>query len=132
MTLNEKISILEAMCPGCRFFVKDNVIHITEYGRGFVVYEEGARRASYEEMKGEWPDCWFDFEISNRKGEPIPTLEPDEKYQVICPIHGHVIIGYGNYHDQMRKPDMGWYCPICGETALFDDESYESHREGEN
>jgi len=121
--MEEMVAELEALCPGCKFSVeKDdllgNVIRIIEYGRAFVVCLDE------EEYNAEE---WFRYEIDRRKGKPIPRLEPDEKYRVICPICGPVVIGYGGYHDQMNRPDMEWFCPLCGSTAMFDDETYEAY-----
>jgi len=123
--MEQMIAELERLCPGCRFWVEadellGNVIRIVEYGRAFVVCLDDEDYTAKE---------WFQYEINRRKDKPIPSLEPDEKYQIICRGCGPVIIGYGGYHDQMNRPNMGWFCPICGSAAMFDDETYEAYLE---
>jgi len=121
MTIEEQIEQLESRCPGCSFSVEERdhlpIIRINEYGRGFTV-DLFQMQITAEQ--------WFQDEIDKRPLEDAPPLMPDGKYRVNCPYHGNVIIGYGNYMDQMAKADDGWYCPQCGHRASFDDETYEN------
>lgn len=114
---------LEKRCPGCTFkivevgYIDGPAIRIMEYGRPFIV--------DLDKM-GWTAEEWFQHEIDQRPLDEIPGLMPDEKYRVNCPRCGNVVIGYGNYFDQMNKPDDLWYCPQCGGRANFDDETYEN------
>ncbi|MCK4451730.1 MAG: hypothetical protein KAX26_14185, partial [Anaerolineae bacterium] len=104
----------------CKFTVEADPpkIHIVEYGRKFTVdltkLDETARE-------------WFKTEIERHPASDIPPLQPDEKYQVICENCGPVILGYGRYRDQLARPNITWFCPICGGYAKFDDEIYENY-----
>jgi hypothetical protein len=64
MTLDEKIMELERLCPGATFKVEgegdEALIKIDEFGRGFTVRKEWA------DLEGDWPECWFDYEIAHR------------------------------------------------------------------
>jgi len=122
--MEKLIKDLEARCPGCTFEVvsgdikPDEYIRIMEYGRPF--------RVDLLEL-GITAEKWFQDEIDRRPLEEAPTLEPDDKYRVNCPVCGNVVIGYGNYRDQLAKPDDRWYCPQCGNVASFDDDAYEEY-----
>ena len=119
-TIDQLIQELEQRCPGCSFCVSDDRarIHIIEYGRKFTVDLT---------RLGETAETWLKTEIERHPLADILPLEPDEKYQVICPNCGPQVLGYGRYRDQLGNPDAGWYCPICGENAIFDDETYETY-----
>lgn len=121
MELQEMITELEQRCPGCSFNVEPGYVKIKEYGRGFTV----------DLGKLDWTAKeWFEFELTRRPVEETPPLRPvrpDEKYRILCPRCGPVVIGYGNYFDQMNKPNKLWYCPRCGGRAAFDDENYENY-----
>lgn len=45
-------------------------------------------------------------------------------YAVICPNHGLQFLSESDYLDQLNKPDDKWTCPVCGNTAQWDDECY--------
>ena len=126
MTIENQIKELERRCPGCTFevvgghFRPDEKIRIVEYGRPFTV--------DLLEM-GISAEKWFQDEIDKRPLEEAPPLMPDEKYRVNCSRCGNVVIGYGNYMDQMWKADDFWYCPTCGGRASFDDEAYEGWKD---
>jgi len=126
MTLDKKIKELERRCPSVSFALDvrdgETVIAITEFDKDFVVREEWAG------LEGVWPVNWFDFELSKRPAD-VPDQPSNEKYCVLCSRCGKVPLGYGNYCRQMMKPDQHWYCPRCGGTAEFDDETYESYME---
>lgn len=38
---------------------------------------------------------------------------------------GPVDLTYEQYDYQMDRPDQGWYCPLCGGIADFDDDFFE-------
>ena len=118
--IDNLIAELKQRCPGCTFTVEPNPpkVRIVEYGRKFTV-----DLTKLEETAEEW----FKTEIERHPTSNILPLQPDEKYQVICPHHGQVILGYGRYRDQLARPDAGWFCPICGEIAEFDSETYENY-----
>lgn len=120
MNIEETITELERRCPGCSFKVDTESmrIHIIEYGRRFVVSLERCCMSAEE---------WFERELEKHPADEAPVLEPDEKYRVICPRCGIVVIGYGNYFDQLNRPDHLWYCPQCKGRATFDDEQYENY-----
>lgn len=46
-------------------------------------------------------------------GDSVPGQEP-------C---GHVELSAGQYAKQLGRPDSLWYCPRCGSTADWDDDS---------
>ena len=128
--IDELIKELEQRCPGCTFCVRPGVqakgrrprvgpaVIITEYGRRFVV--------DLDELE-ETAEQWFKAEIKRHPLDKAPPLEPAEKYRIICPRCGVVIIGYGSYRDQTSNPDAGWFCPTCGGDADFDTKNYESY-----
>ncbi len=122
MNLREMIAELERRCPGCFFEVKPGYVHISEYGRGFTVnLEENDLTAR------EWFEYELEYELARKPADAGLVLKPAEKYRIICPMCGIVVIGYGNYFDQMNQTGQFWYCPQCGRRATFDDENYESY-----
>jgi len=116
--MDDLIKELERRCPGCSFTAEPSMICILEYGRKFVVPLDEVGMTAKE---------WFQSEIDRRPLDEVPPPEPDEKYKVHCHLCGSVVIGYGNYRDQMRQANARWYCPQCGGFASFDDENYESY-----
>jgi len=120
--VDQLIKELEQRCPGCSFRVEDDPpkIHIMEYGRGFIV--------DLTDL-GETAEEWFRREIEAHPANEA-SLEPDEKYKVICENCGPVVLGYGKYRDQLARPDAGWFCPVCGGDAIFDSETYETYQDG--
>lgn len=115
---------LQQRCPGCTFTVETAPpeVHIVEYGRKFTV--------DLTDL-GETAEEWFKREIECHPADEVLSLQPDEKYKVICPWCGPVVLGYGRYRDQLARPDIGWYCPTCGGTAAFDSKTYENYPEPE-
>lgn len=47
------------------------------------------------------------------------------KPAIICNDHGFVELSDEDYQVQLAAADDVWKCPICGESAAFDDESVE-------
>ncbi len=45
---------------------------------------------------------------------------------VICPEHDQVFLTLEQYEYQMDRPNRGWICPKCGDSAQFDDEFFEA------
>jgi len=64
-SLSEKIAHIEAMRPGCKLGIvgegDEAVIQISEFGNPFIVRKEWAK------LEGEWPECWFDYEIARKQ-----------------------------------------------------------------
>lgn len=59
-----------------------------------------------------------------------PPLK-DTPYQIICHEHGQVMLTETEYNRQMRDPNALWKCPICHQTAEFDDSHFENKLEEE-
>lgn len=118
--LAELIKKLEQRCPGCSFAVETDPpqVRIVEYGRKFIVDLD---------RLGETAEQWFKTEIERHPPDDALLLQPNGKYRVICENCGPVVLGYGRYVDQLRNPDIGWFCPDCGGDACFDTETYESY-----
>lgn len=115
MNLREMVEELERRCPGCSFNVDlVNYVLIDEFGRSFAVDLE---------KLGQTAEEWFGSELDRH------SFRPPEMYRVICPRCGTVVIGYGNYLQQVHQADQLWHCPQCGGQAIFDDESYEIYME---
>lgn len=118
--IDSLITELEQRCPGCRFTVEAEPpkVCIVEYGRRFT--------ADLNKL-GETAEEWLRAEIERHPVSDILPLQPDEKYRVICSWCGPVVLGYGKYRDQLTKPNISWFCPICGGLAKFDSETYENY-----
>lgn len=50
----------------------------------------------------------------------------DTPYQIICHEHGKVMLTEAEYMRQMKQPNALWKCPICHQSAEFDDAHLES------
>lgn len=53
-------------------------------------------------------------------------------WAVICRMHGRVYLTNMQYNNQLDRPDSLWMCPICGESASFDDANYEEQSGEDN
>jgi hypothetical protein len=42
--------------------------------------------------------------------------------RVTCPTHGLVYLSEEQYQEQLNNVDAPWHCPLCKETAEFDDD----------
>lgn len=51
--------------------------------------------------------------------------EKPTPYAVHCPHHGLCYLTHEEYGRQMSLPDSKWACPVCNETASWDDAIYE-------
>ena len=61
------------------------------------------------------------------QGPPQPDIsEVPTPWAVICCDHGRVFLSYHEYVRQMNRPDSVWICPACGDSAGFDDETFET------
>lgn len=47
------------------------------------------------------------------------------KYAVVCREHGTVPLTEAQYHEQMGIPSAIWKCPVCDQSASWDDRTYE-------
>ncbi len=122
MISQNKIDELTRLCPGCEFEVRqDQTIRILEYGQPFIVDLIELAIST---------DQWFDDEIAKRS--ELAELIPDEPFNIFCSQCGKVNIGHSNYSDQMNRANDKWYCPSCGNTATFDDDSYEAYYDKSN
>ena len=52
------------------------------------------------------------------------TLSP---FAVICKEHGRQLLTEKQYLDQLCRPYNRWYCPVCTDVAVWDDDWYEEH-----
>jgi hypothetical protein len=52
-------------------------------------------------------------------------------WAVICRQHGKQFLTHEEYQYQMNRPDSLWMCPICGESAWWDDDNYEAYENQE-
>lgn len=43
---------------------------------------------------------------------------------VICALHGQVVLLDEEYDYQLARADRGWGCPLCGQSATWDDDNY--------
>lgn len=48
-------------------------------------------------------------------------------WQVICPVHGPMMLTREQYMAQLSAADSLWVCPSCGRAAEWDDDNYEAH-----
>ncbi len=47
-------------------------------------------------------------------------------YAVLCDDHGQQFLTEKEYVHQMRRSNALWRCPICGESAYWDDDEYDA------
>ena len=73
--------------------------------------------------------------IGLNRGNVVTSPIPDSivKYAVICAGDtfgkscGVVALDDKGYERQMTNPDAFWYCPECGSSADWDDDTYERY-----
>jgi hypothetical protein len=51
---------------------------------------------------------------------------PDSKYGILCRTCGPQGLTYENYMDQLAAADSLWACPVCRQSADFDECRYEA------
>lgn len=51
---------------------------------------------------------------------------PRTPYAVLCDDHGQQFLTAKEYDRQTKRPDVRWHCPMCGESAYWDDDEYEA------
>lgn len=51
--------------------------------------------------------------------------KPNPWAKVLCYEHGPQGLTYDQYMCQLADADHPWTCPVCGESAVFDDSAYE-------
>ena len=49
----------------------------------------------------------------------------DDGHRVLCDECGSQGLTEEEYRRQMLKPDSFWQCPVCRDSAEWDDDSYE-------
>lgn len=52
-------------------------------------------------------------------------------YAVLCDEHGQRFLTVKQYDHQMSRPDSLWMCPVCGDSAYWDDGNYEEYLDAE-
>lgn len=53
-------------------------------------------------------------------------------YAIRCPNHGQVFLTKEGYDVQMNRANSRWACPMCGESASWDDNNYDAFNEEQN
>jgi hypothetical protein len=54
---------------------------------------------------------------------------PPSPYAVICIQHGHgqQFLTHDQYMTQVMHPNSRWTCPVCNDTAEWDDDNYDKY-----
>ena len=63
-----------------------------------------------------------DIGLTWRLTAPTCTVTP---WAVICRNHGQQFLTEEQYERQLDRPDSLWTCPVCGDSATWDDDNFE-------
>lgn len=77
-------------------------------------------------MKIEYCDCPECGGTNLGRIERVPVSNTPTPWAVVCREHGKVFLTNHEYNRQMNRPNSLWQCPMCLDSAAWDDDTYEA------
>lgn len=84
-----------------------------------MIGSRGEAPQAKEDEECDCPVCTLRRQIERSR---MADTDAPCRYRVECQEHGWVGLSNAEYVEQMLNPDRAWWCPICGEKAVFDED----------